>query len=71
MSKPRIIEPRLETPAAGTRSQTTSTRLPESIVMEQVQRLKILSGVAAGLWTYGLVMDALVKPATASVTAPG
>jgi len=70
MSKPRIIEPRQETPSPGTRSQATSTHLPESVVSEQVQRLKIIAGVAAGLWGYGLVMDGLVRPATVGVAIP-
>ena len=70
MSKPRIIEPRFDTPAPGARSQTMSTRLPVSIVLEQVQRLKIISGVAAGLWAYGMVMDGVVRPATVGTAIP-
>ena len=70
MSKPRIIEPRIETPPPGSHSQMMSTRLPESIVLEQVQRLKIISGVAAGLWAYGMVMDGIVRPATVGAAIP-
>jgi serine/threonine-protein kinase len=69
MSKPRIIEPRIQTPPPG-RSVMTTTRLPESVVLEQVQRLKILVAVAGGLWTYGLIMDTIVRPATITVTIP-
>src|SRR5262245_54742345 len=70
MSKPRIIERRIDTPASGTRSPMTTTRLPKSIVLEQVQRLKILAAVAAALWTYGFIMDSVVRPATVAVTIP-
>ena len=48
----------------------TTTRLPQSVVLEQVQRLKILAAVAGGLWTYGLIMDTVVRPATVAITIP-
>jgi eukaryotic-like serine/threonine-protein kinase len=70
MSKHKIIEPRLETPLPGVRSETRVTRLPESLVSEQVQRLKIIAGVAAGLWVYGLAMDGFVRPATVGAAIP-
>ena len=38
--------------------------LPDALVSEQVQRLAVCTAVGAGLWTYGLVMDTIVRPLT-------
>jgi serine/threonine-protein kinase len=64
--KPRRIEPRVETPIPGAREQTGSHRLPDDVLSEHVQRLAVCSAVGAGLWLFGLVMDALVRPYTVS-----
>ena len=70
MAKSKIIQPRLETPAPGAQERTGSQRLPEALLSEQVQRLAVTTAVGAGLWTYGLVMDALVRPLTIHVGVP-
>jgi eukaryotic-like serine/threonine-protein kinase len=60
MSAPMLIGRRLETPppaAAG-----APLKLPDGVVSEHVRRLAVCAGVGAGLWSYGIVMDALVRP---------
>jgi serine/threonine-protein kinase len=60
MSAPILIRRRLETPppaAAG-----ASSRLPDGVVSEHVRRLAVCAAVGAGLWSYGIVMDALIRP---------
>ena len=37
-------------------------RLPTDLLSEQVQRLAIFSGVAGGIWGFGLLMDLFVLP---------
>src|SRR4029077_4189944 len=44
-------------------------RLPDELLDEQVQRFGIFTAVAAGLWTFALVMDTLVTPHTVGTTA--
>jgi serine/threonine-protein kinase len=66
---PRVIEPRVRTEAPGLRDQTSS-RLPDALVSEQVQRLAVSSAVGAGLWTYGLAMDTIVRPLTWGTVVP-
>jgi serine/threonine-protein kinase len=62
--KHRMIEPRIPTPVPGAQEQTGSQRLPDDVLSEHVQRLAVCSAVGAGLWTFGLVMDGLVRPNT-------
>ena len=69
MTAPRLIEPRLDTPAP-TASDGTTRALPQALLSEQLQRLAISAMVGAGLWTYGLVMDTMVRPLTIGVPAP-
>src|SRR5262249_14196609 len=64
MAKTTIIAPNLETPPPGTRDATGSGRLPDTLVLEQLHRLTVCAAVGAGLWTYGLVMDTIVRPLT-------
>ncbi len=66
---PRLIEPRVRTEAKGAREQSSS-RLPDAVVSEQVQRLAVCTAVGAGLWTYGLVMDTIIRPLTVGVIVP-
>ena len=62
MAKHRLIEPHLATP--NPKDQTGSSRLPEALLSEQVQRVAIAAAVGGGLWTYGLLMDTVIRPAT-------
>ena len=57
---PKVIAPRA--PEAA-RSQTT-TGLPDDLLTEQMRRLRLCAAVAMGLWTFGLMMDAFVRPGT-------
>ena len=58
---PRVISPR--TPEAC-RRPITSAGLPEDLLGEQMRRLRLCAAVAMGLWAFGLVMDAFVRPGT-------
>jgi len=62
MAKHRLIEPHLATP--NPKDQTGSNRLPDALLSEQVQRVAIAAAVGGGLWTYGLLMDTVIRPAT-------
>ena len=42
----------------------TNGRLPASLLTDQVRRLAICAAVGAGLWSYGIVMEGLVRPLT-------
>jgi eukaryotic-like serine/threonine-protein kinase len=68
MSKTKVIEPRVTTPAP--RDSNGSLKLPDALVSEQVQRLAVAAAVGLGLWTYGLMMDAIVRPATLGMIIP-
>ena len=70
MARPRLVEPRLDTPAPDASDQTRSHRLPDALVSEQIRRLAACAAVGAGLWTYGLVMDTTVRPLTVAVPVP-
>ena len=61
MSKPKLVERRPETPAPAS-TGGGSQRLPEGVISEHVRRLAVCGMVGAGLWTYGLVMDSLIRP---------
>jgi eukaryotic-like serine/threonine-protein kinase len=63
---PRRIEPRVRTEPPGLRDQTSS-HVPDALVSEQIQRLAVCTAVGAGLWTYGLVMDTIVRRLTVGV----
>jgi serine/threonine-protein kinase len=69
MATSRLIEPRLSTPPVEDRSGGHT--LPETVLNEQVQRVGVATGVAAGLWTFGLVMDGLIRPWAFHVHTPG
>jgi serine/threonine-protein kinase len=68
MTRPKLIEPRASTPAP--RESTGSLRLPDTLVSEQAQRLAVAAAVGGGLWTYGLLMDTVVRPATMGLPVP-
>ncbi len=54
-----FIAPQLSTPSPVTPG---SAGLPDDILSEQARRIVLFSGVAAFMWSFGLVMDALVLP---------
>jgi serine/threonine-protein kinase len=56
-----MMAPRAPTPGARSDSRAT-TRLPEDLVSDQVRRLGLYFGVAAALWTNGLLMDVVLVP---------
>ena len=62
MSKRQMIEPRVQTPPPGLRELTGTSGLPEALICEHVQRLAVCAAVGAALWTYGLLMDTVVRP---------
>src|SRR5262245_4246665 len=64
MAKPKLVEPQLETPPPDGTNRTGSHRLPDALISESVQRLAICAAIGAGLWTYGLVMDTVIRPLT-------
>ena len=43
---------------------------PTTCSTEQMRRLRLCAAVAMGLWTFGLVMDAFVRPGTVGVAVP-
>ncbi len=60
-SAAKVISPR--TPEAS-RRPITSAGLPEDLLGEQMRRLRLCAAVAMGLWAFGLVRDAFVRPGT-------
>src|SRR5690242_2114965 len=58
---PKVIAPRT---SETTRSSVTTQGLPDELLGEQVRRLRLLAAVGIGLWSFGLVMDSLVRPRT-------
>jgi tRNA A-37 threonylcarbamoyl transferase component Bud32 len=57
----RRVARQMSTPAASG-SSGADARLPDDVLAEQVQRLTVYALVAGGLWTLGLVMDAVIFP---------
>ena len=70
MPEKKLIEPRARTPAPGSRQMVVTGRLPEDLLSEQLQRFGVFTVVAAGLWAFGLFMDALILPRTVGATVP-
>src|SRR5262249_16792794 len=70
MPTPKLVAPRLDTPAPGTAARTASEQLPRTLVSEHVNRLGVCCAIGAGLWTYGLVMDTVVRPLTVGARIP-
>jgi tRNA A-37 threonylcarbamoyl transferase component Bud32 len=60
----KIIQPRVQTPLPGAPVRSSTTRLPDDLLSEHVQRIAVAGAVGAGLWLFGLVMDAIVFPLT-------
>jgi serine/threonine protein kinase len=59
----RVLAPRLDTPATGDSRRSTS-RLPDELAAEQVQRLALFAAITGGLWTLGLFIDVVMMPLT-------
>jgi hypothetical protein len=60
--KKRVVAPRLPTPGASHAGQS-SVRLPDDVVADQINRLKVFALVSGGMWLLGLIMDGLSIPA--------
>ena len=60
----KIIQPRVQTPLPGAPVRTGTTRLPDDLLSEHIQRLAVAGAVGAGLWLFGFVMDTIVFPLT-------
>ncbi|MGC4081001.1 MAG: serine/threonine-protein kinase [Vicinamibacterales bacterium] len=58
------------TALSGSEAHRVSCRLPAALLTEQVRRLAICAAVGAGLWTFGLVMDAVARPFTLGTALP-
>ena len=70
MMTTRLIAPRLDTPAPGAAGRSTSLQLPRTLVSEHIDRLAVAAAIGAGLWSYGLVMDTIVRPWTVGTPIP-
>jgi serine/threonine protein kinase len=64
----KVIAPRLPTPPSPS-GGSSSARLPQDVVDDQVRRLAVFALVSAGMWGIGLLMDAFIFPATVGTTA--
>ena len=63
VDRPKVIPHHHATPFTGTLSSgSRSGRLPEEILVEQVDRLSVFALVGAGMWAFGLVLDSTVVP---------
>jgi eukaryotic-like serine/threonine-protein kinase len=58
----KVVAPRVPTPTPHASGGKRTTRVPEELQSEQVQRLAVFSAVIAGLWGFGLAMDSLIVP---------
>jgi len=66
-TRQKVVAPRLRTPTpSALGGESVGGSLPGDFDAEQVTRLSLLSGVGIGLWSIGLVMDAVLLP-----TLPG
>lgn len=64
---PKVVARRLPTPHTPPSGQS-SVSMPDDVVSEQVRRIVLFSGVSAFMWSFGLVMDGFVLPATIGIT---
>src|SRR5262245_44193513 len=67
--KRKLVEPRFDTPTPDATDQTTPHPLPDALVGDQLRRLAVCAAVGAGLWTYGVVMETIVRPLTVGAPA--
>src|SRR5262245_7212061 len=66
----KMIGPRTQTPAPDSPRKTGAGCLPEELLSEQVRRLAVFAAGGGGLWTYGLLMDTIVRPRTLVTVVP-
>ena len=66
----KVIAPRAPTPTPSTSTGSRTTQLPDGFVEERVQRLGLFAVVAAGLWTFGLLLDVVFLRAVPTAYAP-
>ncbi|MGE3959731.1 MAG: serine/threonine-protein kinase [Vicinamibacterales bacterium] len=66
----RMLAPQCRTTPCDTDVQRSGSRLPASLLDEQVRRLAVCAGVGAGLWAFGLVMDGVARPFTLGTPWP-
>ena len=65
----KVLAPRLPTPQPPESGRITS-RLPDDVMADQVNRLAILGLVSGSLWTLGLLMDSVVFPRVLGTVFP-
>jgi serine/threonine protein kinase len=59
----KAVVPRAPTPTPNSMNRRITSRLPDDLQSDQVHRLEVFSAVVAGLWAFGLAMDAFIVPA--------
>jgi eukaryotic-like serine/threonine-protein kinase len=63
VDRTKVIARHQSTPPTGPLSTgSRSGRLPEEILVEQVDRLSLFAAVGAGLWAFGLSLDSTLVP---------
>ncbi|HUR34985.1 MAG TPA: serine/threonine-protein kinase [Vicinamibacterales bacterium] len=67
---PRLIAPVCRSASSDVEAQRLSSRIPTSLLNEQVRRLSICAAVGAGLWAYGMLMDLVARPLTLGTAVP-
>jgi tRNA A-37 threonylcarbamoyl transferase component Bud32 len=66
----RLLAPQCSTATTASVSTRSGYRLPAALLSEQVRRVAICAAVGAGLWAYGMVMDALARPLALGTPVP-
>ena len=70
MSTHQLVEPRFDTPVPDRTTLSLSRALPHTLVAEHLRRLAVCAAIGAGLWTYGVVMDTVIRPWTVGASMP-
>src|SRR5688572_26835717 len=60
----KVLAPRLETSSDTSDPRRSSSRLPDEMAAEQVERLALFGAITGGLWTLGLFLDVVMTPLT-------
>jgi serine/threonine protein kinase len=58
----KVLAPRLDTPSDTGASRRSTSRLPDELAAEQLQRLALFGAIVGGLWTLGLFIDIVMSP---------